>query len=81
MVVEVVSLKTMPLEARASLVRELGYEVRGRTIFKDGTPVLDPYIKKPVTLENMGVLPGSAVLIVDNAVSLAAYFEERGDWG
>lgn len=81
MVVEVVSLKTMSLEARAELVRQLGYQVQGRAVLKDGAPLLDPYIAKPVTLENMGVLPGSAILIVDNAVSLAAYFEEHGDWG
>ena len=81
MPVEVVSIKHMPLEARAELVRQLGYVVDGKQIFKDGTPAVDPFIDQPVTLDNMAVLPGSAILIVDNAVSFAAYFEEHGDWG
>jgi len=81
MPVEIVSIKDMPLDARAELVRQLGYEVDGKQILKDGAPAIDPYLDQPVTLDNMAVLPGSAVLIVDNAVSFAAYFEEHGDWG
>jgi hypothetical protein len=81
MTVEIVSIKTMPLEARAELARQLGYEVEGHQILKNGEPALDPYIDEPVTLDNMAIVPGSAILLQDNAVSFAAYFEEHGDWG
>lgn len=81
MTVEIVSIQDMPLEARAELVRQLGYEVEGHRILKNGEPALDPYINEPVTLDNMAIVPGSAILLRDNAVSFAAYFEEHGDWG
>jgi hypothetical protein len=81
MPVEIISIKTMPLEARAELARQLGYEVDGHKILKNGSPALDPYTEEPVTLDNMAVVPGSAILLKDNAVSFAAYFEEHGDWG
>lgn len=81
MTVEIVSIKNMPIEARAELARQLGYEVEGRKILKNGLPALDPYTDEPVTLDSMAVVPGSAILLQDNAVSFAAYFEEYGDWG
>jgi len=31
-----------------------------------------------VTLENMAILPGSTVVMVDDPISIAAYFEEHG---
>jgi hypothetical protein len=81
MPVEIFSLQAMPIEARAELVRQLGYSVDGHSVLKDGAPVMDPYISEAVTLDNLAILPGSAILLVDNAVSFAAYFEEHGDWG
>lgn len=81
MSVEIVSIKDMPLEARAELVRQLGYTVDGQRVLRDGEPVMDPYLDLEVTLANMAVLPGSSILLVDNAVSFAGYFEEHEDWG
>ena len=49
-------------------------------VLKEGQPVVDKYVDEKVTLDNMLVLPGSAVVITDNPLSIAAYFEEYGDW-
>ena len=81
MTVEIVSIRTMPIEARAELARQLGYEVDGTRILKNGLPALDPFTDEPLTLDSMAVVPGSTILLQDNAVSFAAYFEEHGDWG
>ena len=49
-------------------------------VIKDGTPWLDPFLEEQPTLENMCVVPGSALVLVDNPVSLDGYFEKVGDW-
>lgn len=81
MPVEIVSIREMPIEARTELVRQLGYSVDGHQILKDGQPALDPFVGEPVTLDNMAIVPGSVILMLDDSVSFAAYFEEHGDWG
>jgi len=58
----------------------LGYDSDGKYVLKEGQRVVDKYVDEKVTLDNMLVLPGSTVVITDNPLSIAAYFEEYGDW-
>ena len=77
---DLVSLKDVGKPTKIALLKKLGYETDGRLVLKEGKPVVDPYVEERVTLENMLILPGSTVVITDNEVSIAAYFEEHGDW-
>jgi len=75
-----ISLRGATKDAKIRLLRELGYDSDGKYVLKEGQPVVDKYVDEKVTLDNMLVLPGSAVVITDNPLSIAAYFEEYGDW-
>lgn len=77
---ELISLRQVSKESKIHLLRELGYDSDGHYVLKDGRQVVDESAGETVTLDNMLVLPGSTVVITDNPVSIAAYFEEHGDW-
>ena len=77
---ELVSLKGVSKESKIQLLRELGYDSDGRYVLKEGEPLVDEAVGEKVTLDNMLVLPGSEVVIADNPLSIAAYFEKHGDW-
>ena len=77
---EIVSLKKVSRASKELLLGQLGYGSDGRYVLKDGKRWVDKYVGEEVTLDNMLVLPGSTVVITDNPVSVAAYFEEYGDW-
>jgi hypothetical protein len=77
---ELVSLKQMPREAKVALLKELGFDSDGTFVLDaNGEQVLDKYIEQPVKLDNMLILPGSTVIIDNNPLSIAAYFEEFGE--
>jgi hypothetical protein len=79
---ELISLKTAPIEFRIALVREMGYDVDSTSTFvlrADGSPLLDEYANVQVRLDNMMILPGSAIILDDNPLSVASYFEDHGD--
>ena len=77
---ELVSLKGVSKGSKVQLLKELGYDSDGKYVLKDGRPVVDESVDEKVTLDNMLILPGSAVVIVESPLSIAAYFEEHGDW-
>lgn len=77
---ELVSLKKTPLDFRIALVRELGYDTDEVYVLRpDGTQLMDEYANVPITLDNMMILPGSAVILDENPLSVASYFEDHGD--
>lgn len=77
---EILSIKDMPYDCRILLVQELGFKSDGTYVLdKMGQVVLDKYIKEPVRLSNMAILPGSTIILDDNPVSIVAYLEEYGD--
>jgi hypothetical protein len=78
--VEMISLKQVDKKSRIELLRAIGYDSDGRFVTRDGEPVVDGSVGEKVTLDNMLILPGSSVIISDNPLSIAAYFEEHGDW-
>ena len=78
--VELISLKGVSRESKMALLRELGYDSDGRYVIVDGKPLVDECINEKITLDNMLILPGSAVVIADDPLCIAAYFEEHGDW-
>ncbi len=75
---ELISIRAAPKEFKVKLLQALGYDVdpEGIYVTKDGKPVVDKYINKAVRVENMAILPGSTIVIDDNPVSIASYFEE-----
>lgn len=73
-------MRNVSKESKIHLLRELGYDTDGAYVLKDGKPVVDETVNERVTLENMLILPGTTVVIVDNPLSIAAYFEDHGDW-
>jgi hypothetical protein len=77
---ELVSLKEVSLESKLKLLRALGYDSDGEFVVdKMKNRVLDRYINLPIRLDNMLVLPGSVVILDNNALSIAMYMEEYGD--
>jgi len=77
---EEISLRVAPKEFKEALVRSLGYETDGTWVLRsDGERLLDEYANKPVRLDRMLVFPGSVVILDDNPLSIASYFEDHGD--
>jgi len=78
---ELFSLKGTPKEFRVALLKALGLDVdeKGVYVTKDGNPVIDGYIDKPVRFENMAIFPGSTIVLDDNPLSIASYIEEHGE--
>jgi len=77
---EIISLKDIDVESRIQLLRELGYDSDGIFVLNsDGTTYIEKYLHQPVLLDKMIIVPGSALVLDDNPLSLASYIEEYGD--
>ena len=77
---QLVSLRYMPTNLKSILLKELGLSVDEHGyVTRDGQVVQDKYINRPVSLENMMILPGSTVVLDDNPLSIALYIQEYGD--
>lgn len=78
---ELISLKKFTREQKIELLEQLGMAVDKREIVvtKEGEPVIDKYIGKPVRLDNMVIFPGSTIVLDDNALSIARYMDEYGE--
>lgn len=76
---ELIILKEAPREFKLGLLRALEYDVdkNGVYVTKNGTPVIDQYIDKPVRFDNMAIFPGSTIVIDDNPLSIASYIEDH----
>lgn len=73
---EIVSLKEMDDESKIALLRELGYDSDGTYVLRGGQRVRDKVTGEDVVLSRMAILPGSALVISDNPVSIADYLED-----
>lgn len=77
---ELISLKNVSLDSKNRLLKELGYNSDGEFVLdSEGKRVVDRYAEIPVKLNNMIILPGSALILDDNEFSIASYMEEFGD--
>lgn len=78
---ELISLKKLPKEIKLAILKELGYTVDEKSFVtdQDGRRIMDKYIEKEVQFDNMLIMPGSAVILDDNELSLSLYLEEFGD--
>ncbi|OPX63841.1 MAG: hypothetical protein A4E29_00156 [Methanomassiliicoccales archaeon PtaB.Bin134] len=77
---ELFSLRTVPKDVKIAILREMGYSSDGVYISdKNGALVIDPYIDEPVKLDNMMILHGSEVILDNNPLSVASYFEDYGE--
>ena len=74
---EFVSLKDASKEVKIKILEELGYKSDGRYVLdSDGIRIKDKYVDVEVTLSNMLIFPGSAIILDDNPLSVASYLEE-----
>jgi len=65
---------------KIAILKELGYETKGYFIMdSEGKPVRDEYIDDYVRFDNMLILPGSAIIIDNNPLSIASYMDDYGD--
>lgn len=76
---EKVSLKGISTESKIELIEELGLKSDGTYVYDEGEKVKDPYIEDDILLNNVLIFPGSCVIIDNNPLSIAAYFEEYGE--
>jgi hypothetical protein len=76
---EILSLRGVSDWSKIALLEALGYDCSERNVLKDGKPLVDPVVGESITLDNMAILPGSTILIVDNPLSVAAYLDEHGE--
>lgn len=77
---ELVSLKNISLNSKLLLLKELGYDSDGEFVLEsNGERLLDRYLKIPIKIENMMILPGSEIILDDNEFSLSSYVEEFGE--
>ncbi len=78
---ELIAIRDAPKEFKVELLKALGYGVDKEAVHvtQEGKPVIDKYINKPVRVDNVAILPGSTIVIDDNPVSIASYFEEYGE--
>jgi len=76
---ELISLKEAPKDFKLELLKalELSIDDRGLYVTKNGEPVKDPYIDKPVRFDNMAIFPGSTIVLDDNPLSIASYIEDH----
>ncbi|MFP4170740.1 MAG: hypothetical protein ACLFUV_06945 [Methanomassiliicoccales archaeon] len=76
---ELISMENLPLDARLTILAELGYGSDGDFVIdEEGDKIIDPYIGEPVRVDNMLILPGKAILD-SNPLSVASYLEDHGD--
>jgi len=77
---ELVSLKQVSLNSKLLLLKELGYSSDGEFVLNSKEErLIDKYADIPIRVNNMVILPGSAIILDDNEFSIASYLEEFGD--
>lgn len=77
---ETLSLKDVSKETKIMLLRELGYDSDGIFVFKsNGEKLKDEYIDDAIKVDNMLILPGSCLILDNNPLSIASYFEDYGE--
>jgi hypothetical protein len=77
---ELVSLAGLSKATRVGILKELGYESNGTFIIdKSGKELTDPFTHEPIKIDNMLIVPGSELILDNNPLSVASYFEEHGE--
>lgn len=77
---EYLTISEAPEDFRIALLEGLGFGVDdGFIVDGDGERVIDPYIDETVRLDNMVIFPGSTIILDNNPLSIASYFEEYGE--
>ncbi|HKZ63081.1 MAG TPA: hypothetical protein VJ400_01425 [Thermoplasmata archaeon] len=77
---ETVKWADIPMDVRVQVIQELGYVVKDEVICDStGSPVMDRYTRVPVRFDNLLIVWGSDLLLDNNPISIASYFEEYGE--
>jgi hypothetical protein len=78
---ELIAIRDAPREFKVALLKALGYDVDKDSahVTQEGKTVVDKYVGKPVLVDNVAIMPGSTIVLDDNPVSIASYFEEYGE--
>ena len=78
--VETISLKQFSNEEKLLLLKELGFQTDGKFVLdKRGDVIKDKYIGVAIRLDNMLILPGSAIVLDNNELSITLYLKEYGN--
>ena len=78
--IEQASLQDLSKEDKKLLLKELGYDSDDVFVLDEsGEPFLDKYTNQPIKIDSMIIMPGSAVVLDDNPLSLTSYLEENPD--
>jgi len=69
------SLDDLTDEEKVQLLELLGegYGYDGQWVTQFGAQYLDPYSGQPVPLDALAIMPGSAIVIRNNPISIAGY--------
>lgn len=76
---KIINIKKLPKKVKIEILNQLGYESDGKYVLKDGERVKDKYTGDPIKLDDMFIYPGSTIIISNNPLSIASFFEEHGD--
>jgi len=79
-VTELISLKNVSKRLKIMLLKELGHDSDEVFVLdKNGEKYLDKYTDEPIKIDNMAILPGSAIILDNNPLSISSFLEEYGD--
>ncbi len=72
---EPVTLSDLNSLEKAQLLEALGYgyDSNSLQVTKDGKLYRDPYSGMTVSIDSMAIMPGSAIVIDNNPISIAGY--------
>ncbi len=77
---ETLNWADFPRDVQVEVLKELGFTVDEEFVLDaSGARVLDRYVKVPIRINNLLIVPGSTLLLDNNPVSIASYFEEYGE--
>ena len=77
---ELISLKNVSKRSKVALLKELGYDADDIFVYdSNGDKIKDPYIDEEIRIDNMFISPFSCTILDDNPLSIASYFEEKGE--
>ena len=75
---EILSLKNVSLNSKVDLLKELGYDSDLVYVLDtEGNKLLDRYMKVPVNIRNMLILPRDIIILDNNELSIAKYMKEN----
>ena len=77
---QLIKLSDLSTDEKILLLKLMGYGSDGIYVLnKEKGKVMDRYINEPVKIDNMVIFPGSEIILDNNPLSIASFFEEFPD--